>query len=44
MTEHQHGSMSIREHEKTFENFIQFTKRTLVAIFFIVVILAIFGA
>ncbi|HHS94834.1 MAG TPA: aa3-type cytochrome c oxidase subunit IV [Rhodobacterales bacterium] len=44
MTEHEHGSMSIRDHEKTFEGFIQFTKRSLVVILFLVVILAIFGA
>jgi len=44
MAEHQHGSMNIRVHEKTFENFIKVTVRSVIVILFLVVILAIFGA
>ena len=44
MAEHQHGSMNIRVQEKTYENFIKMTVRSVIGILFIVVILAIFGA
>lgn len=44
MAEHQHGTMDVRVHEKTFENFMKMTARSIGAIFVVLVILAIFGA
>ena len=44
MADHEHGTMNIRVHEKTYENFIKFTTRSVIVILFLVVILAIFGA
>lgn len=44
MAEHKMGSMDITEQTKTFDGFITFTIRSLIAIFVIVVILALFGA
>ncbi|MGH1412681.1 MAG: aa3-type cytochrome c oxidase subunit IV [Pelagimonas sp.] len=44
MAEHKHGSMDISVQEKTFDGFINFTIRSLMAIFVIVVILILFGA
>ncbi len=44
MAEHKHGSMDISVQEKTFDGFITFTIRSLIAIFAIVVFLVIFGA
>ncbi|MFE3835900.1 aa3-type cytochrome c oxidase subunit IV [Pseudogemmobacter sonorensis] len=42
--EHKHGSMDIREHEKTFAGFIKFTTWTTVLIFVVLVILALANA
>lgn len=44
MAEHKHGSMDIRVQQKTFEGFLKVTERSLIAIFVILVIMAIFGA
>ena len=44
MAEHKHGSMDISVQEKTFDGFITFTIRSLIVIFAIVVVLAVFGA
>ncbi len=44
MAEHKHGSMDISVQERTFDGFINFTIRSLMAIFVIVVILILFGA
>jgi hypothetical protein len=44
MAEHKHGSMDITEHEKTYEGFIRWTVRIVVAIFVVLLFLAIFGA
>ena len=43
MTEHDHGSMSVREHEKTFEFFIKFATRFAIAVAIFLVLLAIFN-
>lgn len=32
MAEHQHGTMDVRVQEKTFENFIRFSTRAVIAI------------
>lgn len=44
MAEHKHGSMDTRVQEKTFEDFMKLTARSIGVIFVILVILAIFGA
>lgn len=44
MAEHKHGTMDTRVHEKTFEDFMKFSARTVGVILVILVILAIFGA
>ncbi|MCB5408912.1 aa3-type cytochrome c oxidase subunit IV [Pseudogemmobacter faecipullorum] len=40
-SEHQHGSMDIREHEKTFAGFIKFANWTIVLIVLVLIFLAI---
>ena len=42
MAEYKHGSMDIRVQEKTFEGFMKFAGRSVVAILVILVFLAIF--
>lgn len=44
MAEHEHGTMNIRVHEKTFEGFIKVVERSVIAIVVVLLILAIFGA
>ena len=44
MAEHKHGTMDARVQEKTFEDFMRFSGRSVVAILVVLVILAIFGA
>lgn len=44
MAEHKHGSMDITVQEKTFEGFISFTIKSVVAILVAVVLLAMFNA
>ena len=44
MAEHKHGSMDTTVQEKTFEGFINFTTKTVIAILVAVVFLAIFNA
>lgn len=43
MAEHKQGSMDITEQEKTFDGFVKFTIRSMIAIFGIVVFLAVFN-
>lgn len=43
-TEHKHGSMDIRDHEKTFAGFIKITTWSLVVIFFVLLFMALAGA
>lgn len=42
MAEHKHGSMDIEVQEKTFEGFMRFTTKTVIAIIAIIVFMAIF--
>ncbi|GFE64841.1 aa3-type cytochrome c oxidase subunit IV [Litoreibacter roseus] len=44
MEEHKHGSMDIKEQEKTFEGFVKFTTYSVVAILFILIFLAVFNS
>lgn len=39
----EHGSMDVRLHEKTFENFIKIVQRAVIAIVLILTFLAIFN-
>jgi hypothetical protein len=41
--EYKEGSMDISEHEKTFEGFIRITIRSVIAIFAILIFLALFA-
>lgn len=43
-SEHQHGTMDIRAHEKTYEGFIRFTSRSVGVILVALVFLALIGA
>ncbi|VDC23614.1 aa3-type cytochrome c oxidase subunit IV [Pseudogemmobacter humi] len=43
-SEHQHGSMNIRAHEKTFHGFLRLVNWSLVVIFVVLVFLALTGA
>ncbi|GKY88762.1 aa3-type cytochrome c oxidase subunit IV [Sinisalibacter aestuarii] len=44
MAEHQHGTMDTRVQEKTYEGFIKITVRSVIAIFAILIFMAIFNA
>ena len=44
MAEHKHGSMDISVQEKTFDGFIKFTIRSVIAIIVVLILLAIVGA
>lgn len=44
MAEHKHGSMNIDVQEKTFEGFIKWTIRVVIASFAILLFLAIFNS
>ncbi len=44
MAEHKHGSMDISSHEKTFDGFIVWTKRVVIASFLILIFLAVFNS
>ena len=44
MAEHEHGSMDITEQERTFEGFVRWTTRTVVAVAVLLVLLAFFNA
>lgn len=41
MAEHEHGSMDIEEQEKTFEGFMTWTIRTVVAVIVLLIFLAL---
>tara|TARA_R110002020_G_scaffold35674_2_gene107519 strand:+ start:77 stop:211 length:135 start_codon:yes stop_codon:yes gene_type:complete len=42
MAEHEHGSMNIETQEKTFDRFMSFTTKTVIAILVLLVLMAIF--
>lgn len=42
MAEHKHGEMDTHTQEKTFDGFMQFTTRTVIAIIVLLVLMAIF--
>lgn len=44
MAEHKHGTMNIEVQEKTFEGFIKFAVRSVIAIIVVLILLAIVGA
>lgn len=44
MAEHKHGTMDIRDQEKTFEGFIRTMTRSAIAIIVVLILLAIIGA
>lgn len=44
MAQFKHGTMDTRVQEKTFEGFIKFLVRTVIATVIVVILLAIFGA
>ncbi|RME18873.1 MAG: aa3-type cytochrome c oxidase subunit IV [Alphaproteobacteria bacterium] len=44
MAEHEHGTMDVRVHEKTFENFIKFMGRAAMVCIAILIFLAIFNS
>ncbi len=44
MAEHKHGTMDIKDQEKTFDGFVKFTIRSVIAIIAILILLAIVGA
>ena len=41
MAEHKHGSMDIKDHEKTFEGFVKFTTYSVIGILIFLVFLAL---
>ena len=41
---HEHGSMNIEQNEKTFHDFVMFSKNMVYVIIFILIVLAVFGA
>ena len=42
MAEHKHGSMNIEEHEKTFAGFMAWTQKVVIAVFVVLLFLAVF--
>lgn len=44
MAEHKHGTMDIKDQEKTFDGFVKFATRSVIAIIAILILLAIVGA
>ena len=42
MADHEHGSMDIKEQEKTFDNFMSWVTKTTIVILVILVVLALF--
>ncbi len=44
MAEHQHGSMSTRVHEKTFEGFIKASKFVAISSILVLIFLALFNS
>lgn len=43
MADHEHGSMDIKNHEKTFDGFVKFTTYAVIGILVFLVFLAIVG-
>jgi hypothetical protein len=44
VADHKHGSMSIRTQQKTFEGFVKVAVRSVIAIFVVLILLAIFNS
>ena len=44
MADHEHGSMNIRDHEKTFAGFIRFVTWTFVVVFAVLIFLGLVNA
>lgn len=44
MAEHEHGTMDYRDQEKTFEGFVKFVTRSVIAIIVVLILLALIGA
>jgi len=44
MAEHKHGSMDIKDQEKTFDGFMSFTIKSVIVILALVILLAMVGA
>ncbi len=44
MADHEHGTMSTRDQEKTFEGFVKFVTRTVIVILVILVAMALLNA
>lgn len=42
--DYEHGSMDVRVHEKTFENFIKLAERAVIAIVLVLIFLAVFNS
>lgn len=42
MADHEHGSMDIKDQEKTFERFMSFTTKTVIVILVTLVLMAMF--
>lgn len=42
MAEHKHGDMDVKAQEKTFDGFMRWTMRTVIAIIVVIVLMAIF--
>ncbi|THH34383.1 aa3-type cytochrome c oxidase subunit IV [Aliishimia ponticola] len=43
MADHKHGEMDIRDQEKTFEGFMNFTQWSIIAILLFLIFLAVFA-
>ena len=44
MSEHKHGEMDIKEHEKTFAGFITWSRNVIIVCFVVLIFLAIFNS
>ncbi|WP_227267616.1 aa3-type cytochrome c oxidase subunit IV [Roseobacter weihaiensis] len=42
MAEHKHGDMDVKAQEKTFDGFMRWTMRTVIAIIVLIILMAIF--
>lgn len=42
MADHKHGEMDTKTHEKTFDGFVEFTKWSIIVIFAVLILMAIF--
>ena len=44
MAEHKHGTMDVKEHEKTFAGFVTFTRNSVIVIIAILIFMALVNA